>query len=184
MLLINTKHHTGLKQIATCLQPLAANSDETNRLYHLSYAHQLQLEERDEDALSCILALDEHLITEPETKLIIQLSLKLMKLELANKALKKAITYSDEYLPRYANVLRFQGFTQESVNTYLDYLEKYPSDLMVWLKFGSFMFDLGEMMAAVDAFNHVIESDPDNQVALNYLAKIKANLENLAALQA
>ena len=177
MLLINTKHHTGLKQIATCLQPLAANSDETNRLYHLSYAHQLQLEERDEDALSCILALDEHLITEPETKLIIQLSLKLMKLELANKALKKAITYSDEYLPRYANVLRFQGFTQESVNTYLDYLEKYPSDLMVWLKFGSFMFDLGEMMAAVDAFNHVIESDPDNQVALNYLAKIKANLE-------
>jgi len=174
--LVNSRHHTGLKQMATCLRPIAMNDDETNRLYHLSYGHQLHLEERYEEALACMLELPERLITEPETKLIIQLSLKLTKLEHASRALKKATSYSDEYLPRYANVLRLQGQTQEAVNTYLDYLDKYPSDLMVWLKFGSFMFDIDQIQAAIDAFSHVIQSDPDNQVALSYLTRIEADL--------
>ncbi len=176
MVLVNAKHHTGLKQMATCLQPIAANDEEANRLYHLSYGHQLHLEERYEEALACILELPETAITEPETKFIIQLSLKLMKLDHASEALKKATSYSDEYLPRYANVLRLQGLTQEAVNTYLDYLDKYPSDLMVWLKFGSFMFDIDQIRAAIDAFSHVIQSDPDNQVALSYLTRIEADL--------
>jgi len=174
--LVNSRHHTGLKQMATCLRPIAMNDDETNRLYHLSYGHQLHLEERYEEALACMLELPERLITEPETKLIIQLSLKLTKLEHASRALKKATSYSDEYLPRYANVLRLQGQTQEAVNTYLDYLDKYPSDLMVWLKFGSFMFDIDQIRAAVDAFSHVIQSDPDNQVALSYLTRIETEI--------
>lgn len=175
MVLINTKHHTGLKQMASYLLPFTSQDNEAKRLYHLSYAHQLQLEEKDEEALACLLELPESLVTEPESKLILLLSLKLLKLDLACRTLKKAITFSDEYLPRYAYVLVLQGQNQQALNVYLDYLEKYPSDLMVWLKFGSFMFDLGEMMTAVDAFNHVIASDPDNQVALNFLAKIKEN---------
>ncbi|RTR39302.1 DUF115 domain-containing protein [Shewanella canadensis] len=176
MVLVNTKHHTGLNQMATYLLPFVAKDDEANRLYHLAYGHQLHLEERYEEALSCMLELPDTLVTEPETRLILQLSLKLMKLELAGKALKKAITYSDEYLPRYANVLRAQGQTQEAINTYIDYLEKYPSDIMVWLKFGSFMFDIDQIQAAIDAFSHVIQSDPDNQVALSYLTRIEADL--------
>jgi len=176
MALINTKHLTGLKQMATCLRPVASSDDEANRLYHLSYGHQLHLEERYEEALACMQELPEASITEPETKLITQLSLKLMKLDIAGMALKKATSYSDEYLPRYANVLRLQGLTQEAVNTYLDYLDKYPSDLMVWLKFGSFMFDINQIRAAIDAFSHVIQSDPDNQVALSYLTRIEANI--------
>ncbi|WP_064791842.1 motility associated factor glycosyltransferase family protein [Shewanella woodyi] len=176
MVLINTKHHTGLKQMAIYLQPFTAKDDEAKRLYHLCYGHQLLLEERAEEALACMLELPETLITEPESKLIMLLSLKLFKLDLASKALSKAITYSDEYQPRYAYVLSLQGQNQEALNIYLNYLEKYPSDIMVWLKFGSFMYDVDELDAAFDAFNHVIESDPDNQVALRYLAKIKNDL--------
>lgn len=177
MVLINTKHHTGLKQMASYLLPFTTQDNEAKRLYHLSHGHQLLLEEKYEEALACMLELPESLITEPESKLIILLSLKLFKLDLASNTLKKATSYSDEYQPRYAYVLALQGQNQQALNIYLDYLEKYPSDLMVWLKFGSFMFDLGEMLAAVDAFNHVMASDPNNQVALNYLAKIKENLD-------
>ncbi|WP_299791469.1 6-hydroxymethylpterin diphosphokinase MptE-like protein [uncultured Shewanella sp.] len=176
MVLVNAKHLAGLKQMATCLQPVAAHEDEANRLYHLAYGHQLYLEEQYEEALTCMLDLPDELVTEPELKLTLRLSLKLMKLEQASKALKKATSYSDEYLPQYANVLRLQGLTQESVNTYLDYLDRYPSDLMVWLKFGTFMFDIRQIQAAIDAFSHVIQSDPDNQVALSYLTKIDTML--------
>jgi len=176
MVLVNTKHLTGLKQMAIYLHPFVSKDDEANRLYHLAYGHQLHLEERYEEALACMLELPEALTTEPELKLIIQLSLKLMKLDHASEALKKATSYSDEYLPRFANVLRLQGLTQEAVNTYLDYLDKYPSDLMVWLKFGVFMFDIDQIQAAIDAFSHVIQSDPDNQVALSYLTRIEADL--------
>jgi len=176
MVLVNAKHLTGLKQMATSLRPIANNNDETNRLYHLAYGHQLYLEQRFEEALTCMLDLPESLVTEPELKLTLKLSLKLMKLDQASKALKKAVSYSDEYLPQYANVLRHQGMTQEAVNTYLDYLDKYPSDLMVWLKFGVFMFDIDQVRAAVDAFSHVIQSDPDNQVALSYLTRIETEL--------
>ncbi len=176
MVLVNGKHLTGLKQMAICLQPIASNGGEANRLYHLAYGHQLYLEERYEEALICMLDLPEDLVTEPELKLTLKLSLKLMKLDQASKALKKVATYSDEYLPQYANVLKLQGQTQEAVNTYLDYLDKYPSNLMVWLKFGVFMFDIDQIQAAIDAFSHVIQSDPDNQVALSYLTRIEANI--------
>jgi hypothetical protein len=175
MVLVNTKHHTGLKQMASYLLPFTPQDAQAQRLYHLSYGHQLQLEDKYDQALACMLELPESLVTEAESKLILLLSLKLFKLDLASKTLEKAITYSDEYQPRYAYVLSLLGKNQQALNIYLDYLEKYPSDLMVWLKFGSLMFDLGEMMAATDAFNHVITSDPDNQVALNYLARIKEN---------
>ncbi|SQH77586.1 conserved protein of unknown function, might belong to Motility accessory factor maf family [Shewanella benthica] len=176
MVLVNTKHLTGLKQMTLYLHPFVSKDNEANRLYHLAYGHQLHLEDRYEEALACMLELPENFITEPENKLIIQLSLKLMKLDHASEALKKATSYSDEHLPHYANVLRLKGLTQEAVNTYLDYLDKYPSDLMVWLKFGSFMFDIDQIQAAIDAFSHVIQSDPDNQVALSYLTRIEADL--------
>ncbi|MCU7977876.1 hypothetical protein L5M43_21955 [Shewanella sp. SW36] len=91
-------------------------------------------------ALDALLVLPEDICTEMELKHIILLALKLNNLELATATLVKILAYIDEYMPQYAHILKLQGKIQDSVNVYLDYLEKYPSDTQTWIKFGLFMF--------------------------------------------
>ncbi|ABV37711.1 protein of unknown function DUF115 [Shewanella sediminis HAW-EB3] len=176
IVLIRDEDHTGLVKMATNLKKLADNDDEAKRLFHLSYSHQLLIEKKESQALEVLLALDEALQSEIELKKITTLALKLGELDIAEKAMSRISDYSDEYMPQHAHVLKLQGRLQESINLYLDYLEKYPSDVTTWLKFGSFMFDIDQIQAAIDAFSHVIQSDPDNQVALSYLSRIETAL--------
>jgi len=138
----------------------------------LALALQLSLEQQHQQALDALLALPEDLYTEMELKHIILLALKLSKLELAESTLVKILAYSDEYMPQYAHILKLRGKIQESVNVYLDYLEKYPSDTQTWIKLGLFMVELDQTEGAHTAFSHALNADPDNQVAQHYVAEL------------
>lgn len=131
-----SKSHQGLALLTHNLMPLTEKDPEAKRLYHLALSFQLCLEQQPQQALDALLALPEELCTEMELKHIILLALKLGKLELAEDTLVKILTHSDEYIPQYAHILKLRGKIQESVNVYLDYLEKYPSDTQTWIKLG------------------------------------------------
>lgn len=107
-----------------------------------------------------------------ELKQIIVLALKLNDLELAETTLAKILSHSDEYMPQYAHILKLRGKIQESVNIYLDYLEKYPADTQTWIKLGLFMVEINQAEGAHTAFSNALNADPDNEVALHYVAEL------------
>ncbi|MFG7353204.1 6-hydroxymethylpterin diphosphokinase MptE-like protein [Shewanella oncorhynchi] len=162
----------GLSLTVQNLFPLIESDNEAKRLYHLALSFQLSLEQQPQQALDALLALPEELCTEMELKHIILLALKLSNLELATATLVKILAYSDEYMPQYAHILKLQGKIQDSVNVYLDYLEKYPSDTQTWIKLGLFMFEINQIEASHTAFSNAINADPDNQVARDYLSEL------------
>ena len=167
-----SKSHQGLALLTHNLMPLTEKDPEAKRLYHLALSFQLCLEQQPQQALDALLALPEELCTEMELKHIVLLALKLGKLELAEDTLVKILTHSDEYMPQYAHILKLRGKIQESVNVYLDYLEKYPSDTQTWIKLGLFMVELGQAEGAHTAFSNALKAAPDNQVAQHYVAEL------------
>ncbi|GGI72204.1 hypothetical protein GCM10007978_07630 [Shewanella hanedai] len=172
VVLIRDNDHHGLLKMTRNLKTLAENDDEAKRLYHLTYCHQLQLEQKDSEALQTLLALDETLQSEVELKQISLLALKTSNIDVAEFALAQLSTYSDEYIPQHAHILKLQGKFQESVTAYLDYLDKYSEDVTTWLKLGLFMIEVNELESAKTAFQHALQTDPNNQVAQEYLAQL------------
>ena len=75
-------------------------------------------------------------------------------------------------MPQYAHILKLCGKIQESVNIYLDYLEKYASDTQTWIKLGLFMIELGQAEGAHTAFTNALNADPSNQVEQHYAAEL------------
>lgn len=167
-----SQNHYGLSITVQNLHPFIEKDSEAKRLYHLALSFQYSLEKQPQQALNALLTLPEDLYTEMELKQIILLALKLGDLNLASSTLLKILTYSEEYMPQYANILKLQGKIQESVNTYLDYLEKYPSDTQTWIKLGLFMVEINQAEAAHTAFSNALNAEPNNQVAQQYLAEL------------
>ena len=91
---------------------------------------------------------------------------------MAEYALAQLSKHSDEYMPQHAHILKLQGRFQESITTYLDYLDKYPEDVTTWLKLGLFMIEVEELESAKTAFLHALKSDPNNQVAQEHLKQL------------
>lgn len=179
-LLVHSQHLVGLTQISNNLRLLiSSNTDQNNddsdnikALYHFAYANQLYLEKNDEEALTCLLSLDDSLKNESIYRLQLKLALKLADLHLAESTIKKILQYSDEYLPQLANILKLKNDVQGSVNIYLDYLEKYPSDIMTWLKLGLYMVEINQLEAAHTAFSNALDADPHNEMAKRYLIEL------------
>ncbi|MGL5048159.1 MAG: 6-hydroxymethylpterin diphosphokinase MptE-like protein [Shewanella sp.] len=179
MVLIRDEDHNGLVKMALNLRELANKDKSARRLYHLSYSHQLLLEKKDNEALQVLLALDNDLQFEIELKQISLLALKLGDINIAESAIARLAKNIDEYIPQHANILKIQGKIKASINLYLDYLEKYPSDVSIWLKLGLLMIDINELKNAETAFYQALQVDPDNRVAQDYISLLQSQTSSL-----
>ncbi|MFB2813097.1 6-hydroxymethylpterin diphosphokinase MptE-like protein [Shewanella xiamenensis] len=176
IVLIRDKDHTGLVKMAFNLRELAKKDETAKRLYHLAYSHQLLLEKKENEALLVLLELDKNLQSEIELKQISLLALRQGKIDIAEYAIAKLAENIDEYIPQYAHILKLQGKHQDSINLYLDYLEKYPNDISIWIKLGLFMIDINQFANAETAFNQVLQADPDNRVAHEYINWLQSHI--------
>ncbi|MGW7675646.1 6-hydroxymethylpterin diphosphokinase MptE-like protein [Shewanella sp. S23-S33] len=176
IVLIRDNDHTGLVKMTLNLRELAIKDEAAKRLYHLAYSHQLLLEQNENKALQVLLELDNDLQSEIELKQISLLALKQGKIDIAEYAIARLAENIDEYVPQYAHILKLQGKHQDSINLYLDYLEKYPNDISTWIKFGLFMIDINQFSNAKTAFYHVLQADPDNRVAHEYINWLQSHV--------
>ena len=85
--------------------------------------------------------------------------------ENATLALELLASMSPAYMPMYADILRLRGQKTEALQIYHDYLDQVPDDLATVIKVGRFYLDLNAMEAAQDAFDYVLQRDPDNRAA-------------------
>ncbi|GIU46028.1 hypothetical protein TUM4438_20840 [Shewanella sairae] len=171
--LYKSKNKSGLSQVVTSIEPLVEDDCLAQRLYYLAQSYLAILNDDNQTALSCLQAIEPDNQTEVEQKQILVLALKLHNIDLAEQTLEQIISYSDEYLPQYAHVLTLQGKNQQALNTYLDFLDKYPTDISVLLKLGIFLAEMGQIDGARASFNQVLSIDPTNLTASDYLQQLQ-----------
>ncbi|GGP44903.1 hypothetical protein GCM10009409_09570 [Shewanella saliphila] len=169
-ILIHQKHLIGINKMVEYLEPFIRQDVKIERLYYLAKSYYQFFTNSFENALETILQLSDTEREEQELSLIIRLSLKLNNFEQAIDSLSKIVQYNDEYLPQYAQILHLQGQNQLALTSYLDYLDKYPEDVPVLLKFGLFLVNVGEIDSAKSVLLQVMSIDPNNQTATKYLA--------------
>lgn len=170
--LFRSKNKAGLTQLSNNLLKPSKNDTYAERMYRLSRSYNYILQDKHQPALDELLILNEELKTETELKQILLIALKLLKLDLVEGTLEKIILLNDEYCPQYAHILKLQGKTQKALDTYLDYLDKYPTDVTVLLKLGIFLTEVEQMATAKTVFEQVLEVSPDNLTAKNYIEQL------------
>ncbi|WP_028768639.1 6-hydroxymethylpterin diphosphokinase MptE-like protein [Shewanella fidelis] len=172
--LYKSQNMTGLSQLIENIKPMTSSDALAQRLHYLALCYWHILDKNDVAALDALQQIDKQNRTEVELKQLLLLALKLHNIDLAENTLEKIIAYSDEYLSQYAHVLSLQGKNQQALNAYLDYLDKYPTDISVLLKLGVFLAEMGQIDGARSSFEQVLIIDPDNLTAPNYLQQLQA----------
>ncbi|MDT3274149.1 DUF115 domain-containing protein [Shewanella sp. SP2S2-4] len=176
-ILMQNQHLLGICKMIQYISPFITDNPELTRLYYLASSYQFLLLHEESAALESILNISEEYRTETELKQIILLSLKLKDITLAENTYSKIIVFSDDYLPHYAQILKLQGKYQQALDYYLNYLEKYPTDIPVLLKFGLFWKDIGQPEQAVSVLTEILTLDPNNFAAQTHLQQLYGNLE-------
>ena len=173
MLLKSRNNSYGLQQMVHNLESILADKPEYQRLYWLAKANLHMLQQAPEAALQALQQIAQEQTTETELRMISILALQLNMPSLAEATLAELSRLNDSFLPQYAHILRLGGNGQQALETYLDYLGKYPQDLQVWLKLAQFMRAVQQNDAAITAFSRVLELDPDNLSAKQGLAELQ-----------
>ncbi len=114
---------------------------------------------------------DEH-IQEEALRSIAFLSLQLQAMDNALLALRCLSGISPVYLPMYGDTLRAVGQVEEALEVYADYLDQVPEDQAAMLNLGCYYRELGITEGARMMFTHVLEHDPEHQVARMLLAEL------------
>lgn len=169
MHLVNHKNINGLKLLSQQLRHAVIQFPELNRLAYLSQSYMYQCLGDKQQALTCLQELATDQFTEPEYKLLVVLALDTGNLDIALNALQQLIQYSEQYTTQYAHLLKLAGQYQLSINTYLDYLDKHPTDTLTWLTLANLMLELKQLDTADYCFKKVLELDPNNVMANKYL---------------
>ncbi|MCE9786664.1 6-hydroxymethylpterin diphosphokinase MptE-like protein [Shewanella chilikensis] len=173
MLLKSRNNSYGLQQMVHNLEFVLPEKPELTRLYWLATANLHMLCQAPDKALHALQQITQEQTTETELRMISILALQLNMLPLAETTLAELSRLNDSFLPQYAHVLRLDGKGQQALETYLDYLGKYPQDLQVWLKLALFMRAVQQNEAAITAFSKVLELDPNNLSAKQGLAELQ-----------
>ncbi len=172
--LLKSQHHLqGLQQMVNNLEFVLPEKPELTRLYWLATANLHMLCQAPDKALHALQQIAQEQTTETELRMISILALQLNMLPLAETTLAELSRLNDSFLPQYAHVLRLGGKGQQALETYLDYLGKYPQDLQVWLKLALFMRAVQQNEAAITAFSRVLELDPNNLSAKQGLTELQ-----------
>jgi len=167
------KDGTGLKRLIRGLK--TREGTEAQELIKLSEGYLAEVEQRNNDALSYYT----QIITNPDNigsssleNALMRASILLLSdrnFELSIQYLKQLAELSVSYLPFYADILRITNNTEAALDAYTTYITKVPDDLIVAMKLAQLYQKLDIKEAARWLFNHIIETDPNNESAKSCL---------------
>ncbi|WP_339672305.1 6-hydroxymethylpterin diphosphokinase MptE-like protein [Dasania marina] len=167
------KDHGELLKIANELKSnssLNAGSLEKH-LYFLAMAFYHLCFNEPQKALAAFSETKPEQLREDALKAILNLSLGEQDTEKAENALLLLSNLSHLYTPHYANILYLNNKINESIQTYTCYLQEHPDDLPCWISLGKIYIAIKENDMADMVFNHVLEIDPENPLALELKAQ-------------
>ncbi len=103
-----------------------------------------------------------------------QFSLYLLKQDMlsATAISKRLADRSTIYMPYYADLLRLSGKAREAIDEYRRYTKIVKNDFVTLLKLGKLHLDLGEIEEARTLFQQILEEDPGNKAAGQFMQRI------------
>lgn len=162
----------GLKRMVDALAAKQKDSDEYTTDFNLASAYYNIMVGNNTEALAHLLNIPEDKIDHIQRRDIAALSLKLQRLDVAEHALAELQLNFDDFKPIYARVLHLNNKSQDALNTYLNFLDKYPENIPVLLNFAEFLLNVSQHTAAKTIFEQVLALDPRNPVALGMMKHI------------
>lgn len=87
----------------------------------------------------------------------------------AEAALQQLARNADEFLPQYANLLKYNNKVAEAANEYTGYLQRHPEDIPTWLALAQLYREAGEPELARAVYDYVLQQDPDNTTAQAFM---------------
>lgn len=148
------------------------NTGEAGQLQNLVQGYLHETEQNWDLALETYQLLISEEVTplvEEALRRIAVLCLGQKNLEMAALAMECLSRIAPGYQPQYADLLCSLGRRQEAADIYTDYLESIPGDTTVLLKLGNNYHKMGATDAAKSIFSIVLELEPENSVALEYV---------------
>ena len=79
---------------------------------------------------------------------------------------------SDNYAPRYAQVLVINNKVADAIECYSVYLENNQYDIKSWLALGKLYIRTGSIDSAKVAFNSILAFSEGNEEANHYLSQL------------
>ncbi|MBF0381954.1 MAG: DUF115 domain-containing protein [Magnetococcales bacterium] len=120
-------------------------------------------------ALECYGQIKSELLVHECLKQTLSIYLSKNDLTRAKMVAKLLTEQSVGYTPFYADLLRLTGESQKAIASYKHYLEVVGNDLVVRQKLGKLYGDMGDITAACEVFNQILQDDPQNMAAKHFL---------------
>ena len=170
-----TQNTPGLIQLIYALDTFQT-SDEAKQLSARakSYLHEIKGEYQ--QAFEVLADLPEAWRGEVENKQMVLMAIKIGQWEAAVNGLKQLTPHSDEYLLQLAQVLKIRKDYAGALETWLEYLNKHPSDSANWCKLGEMLLQLEQYQDALSIYQQALLADPDNRLAQQYVAELSRGL--------
>ena len=178
--LFQQRDEKGLARIISGLKSI--DSEKSQWLSAIAHGYLAEIQGNPDSALEHYLQIVQ---SEPLPQILLRISdISLQKndYETATLVLKVLNEISPVFMPSYANILRLTGQRAEALEIYHSYLDQMPDDLATVITVGKFYLELDVPDAATDAFNYVLERDPDNHAAHTLLKR--AGLSPVSAVTA
>jgi tetratricopeptide (TPR) repeat protein len=146
-----------------------SNLSQRESFVHLMEGYLAQKAGQFDQALACYTQVDYDLLNSERLKQM--LAVYLGKSDLIG-ALQIAKQLADEFMimiPYYADLLRMTGDPDQAVVMYKQYLDMVAGDVVTEQKLGKLYGEMGNLAAAQEVFNRILQIDPDNKAAHHYL---------------
>jgi len=171
--LFTKKDKIGLKKIINGMQLIKNKETEHKALLHLTKGYLNELNNNPDIAIEEYGFSVSPKTTESALKRIAFITLNNNQLEYAHKTLQILSELSPSYLPQVAELYLLTKNYSNALETYTKYLEYNSSEITILLKVGKLYEDQEIIDGAIFIYKHILEIDPNNQVALSSLDKLK-----------
>ncbi|MGI2259533.1 6-hydroxymethylpterin diphosphokinase MptE-like protein [Shewanella sp. GXUN23E] len=170
--LLYQDHNTlGLEQMIYALDNFQI-SDEAKQLSARAKSYLYEINGEYQQAFDVLATLPEPWRSEIENKQMVLMAIKTGQWAAAATGLRQLAPHSDEYLPQLAQVLKIRRDYAGALETWLEYLNKHPSDSANWCRLGEMLLQLEQYQDALSIYQQALQADQDNLLARQYVAEL------------
>jgi len=159
--------HAGLKRMVNSLSE--HKGDKAKPFFFYTQGLMYQLEGNIDAAIESYSKADNGPAMEQALKQILLIALDDMEFQLAENALQLLKQISPTYLPQLGKLYKIQKLYKNAVDTYTDYIEQFPEDIVQLLNLAELYQETNNMEASQFVYQHILTVDPDNIVAKTFL---------------
>lgn len=170
--LFQQKNEFGLEKLISALEKMIGDKDEAQWLFNIATGYLASMRGDKAAALTAFEKVSDKHLTEDEGIQIASLALALFYPEKAEARLKQLSKLSDNYTPRYAEVLVINNKVSDAIASYITYLVNNQYDIKSWLALGKLYIKTGAVDSAKQAFNSILAFSDGNKEATHYLSQL------------